>query len=116
MISITTGQTKKIEISDGLFSSNAFKNFLGQASGRAAKTHDYTCYQCGVDYFFEINSLKASAYMTGQGKELSRTTTSSFSLTLILNAIRSRASIITDIHQRCGSRCSRRSLKSSVAV
>jgi len=68
MISITTGQTKKMESSDGLFSSNAFKNFSGHASGRAAKTHDYTCYECGVDYFFEINSLKAVAYMTGQGK------------------------------------------------
>jgi hypothetical protein len=36
------------------------------------KTHDYTHYECGVDYMFEPVDQGASAYMTGLGKGVSQ--------------------------------------------
>lgn len=35
---------------------------------KAPKTHDYSRYQQGVDYFLEFSHLDAKVYMTGQGK------------------------------------------------
>jgi hypothetical protein len=43
-------------------------DLLSHAFPRQQKTHDYTCYQIGVDYFFESINHGTQGYMTGQGK------------------------------------------------
>jgi hypothetical protein len=55
----TSGYPDPTEDSNAMFSSKGY---------RAPKTHDYTGYQQGVDYYFEFNHLEARAYMTGRGR------------------------------------------------
>ncbi|MBD1844706.1 hypothetical protein H6F89_15140 [Cyanobacteria bacterium FACHB-63] len=43
-------------------------NLLSYVFPRRRKTHDYTCYEMGIDYFFESISYGSKGYMTGQGK------------------------------------------------
>jgi hypothetical protein len=62
MLSTSTGQTDPTENSDSVFSSTSYN------ASRIAITHDFTKYQCGVDYYFEFNNANARACMTGQGK------------------------------------------------
>ncbi|MBW4691181.1 MAG: hypothetical protein KME27_05375 [Lyngbya sp. HA4199-MV5] len=62
MVSTPTGQTDPTEDSDSVLSSDS------RNASRKTTTHDFTKYQCGVDYYFELSSLPTEAYMTGQGK------------------------------------------------
>lgn len=44
----------------------------GPIFSRRPKVHDYTHYEMGIDYIFELNNSNSKGYMTAQGKGVRR--------------------------------------------